>query len=84
MPKVLTPLSQSPHVHGLSTAADARKVRTLGARIFAQLLPWGTTRIATLPPSRHSSLPSACTSPANPPALTSGAGVGLSMSGRQQ
>lgn len=57
MPKVLTTLSQSSHVHGLSTAADARKVRTLGARIFAQLLPWGTTRITILLPSRRSLRP---------------------------
>jgi len=35
-------LPQSFRVHGSSAAADARKVRTLGDRIFKELLPWST------------------------------------------
>ena len=53
MPQIPTTLSRSPRVHGSSFAADARKLRTLSARIFAELLPWSTVRIATLRRSLH-------------------------------
>jgi hypothetical protein len=57
MPKIplviATTRSQAPRVHGASIAADGRKVRTLSVGIFAELLPWSTTRIATLRRTLH-------------------------------
>lgn len=44
-------LAQPPRVHRSSFAADERKVRSLGARVFAELLPGSTISIATVPPS---------------------------------
>lgn len=44
-------LAQLPRVHRSSFAADERKVRRLGARVFAELLPGSTVSIATVPPS---------------------------------
>jgi hypothetical protein len=55
MPKVPTeiptPLSPPPRVHSTPFAADARKLRTLSARIFAELLPRSTLRMATVRPA---------------------------------
>ena len=49
MPTVIdTRLSQPHRVHGSSFAADDRRVRRLGALIFAELLPWSTIGIATV------------------------------------
>jgi hypothetical protein len=48
-----TALSQPPRVHGSSFAADARKVRNVSARIFAELLPRSTVSIATVRPARR-------------------------------
>ena len=42
-------------VHRSSFAADARKVRNLGARIFAELLPRSTNRAAAQPTRRPES-----------------------------
>ena len=42
-------LPQSPRVHGSSSAADERRVRRLGARIFADLLPGSTGDLVTTP-----------------------------------
>ena len=48
MPTVIdTRLSQPHRVHGSSFAADERRVRRLGALIFAELLPCSTVGIAT-------------------------------------
>lgn len=41
-------------VHRSSFAADARKVRNLGARIFAELLPQSTSRVAAALHARRS------------------------------
>src|SRR6266540_3417677 len=55
MPKVPTviptPLYPSPRVHSTPFAADARKLRTLSARIFAELLLRRTIRLATVRPA---------------------------------
>jgi len=44
---------QPPRVHRSSSAADERKVRRLGARIFADLLPGSTSDLTTVPPVLH-------------------------------
>ena len=49
MPTVIDPRLSQPHrIHGSSFAADERRVRRLGALIFAELLPQSTAGIATV------------------------------------
>jgi hypothetical protein len=46
-------LPPSPRIHRAPYAADARKIRVLWDRIFAELLPRSTAHSAAAPPSLH-------------------------------